>query len=217
MTAIELIFPPRADEADRLCHGLVTLTQAISQIDASLAAHGFLGGEFGYGAHYENEVFSMRPYYWGDCDCGAEQRSETWFNANPHANGCYQSKLHAEEIAAGVHYTQECGLPWTKREAVKNRIYKRLCAEFGLSYPNGCAVHCSCGRDARAEQADIGHRSTCAVELPNFRFKPSGFEVRWYKWIGRGNETKGDAGDLALMFQQCIASLPALASSKETP
>lgn len=208
MSEIEFIFPAQQGEDDQLCHGLVTLTEAIHQIDPDIVSHGFLGGMFGYGARFENDVFTMRPYYWGDCDCGADERSESWFEANPHSKGCYQTKLRCEEIAAGVHYTQETRMPYKKRRALQEGIYKRLCREFGVTYPSGCAVHCTCGRDERSKVADIWHKPTCALELPNFLYKPNGFEVRWYKYIGRGNETVGDAGDLAAMFATCLASLP---------
>lgn len=30
----------------------------------------------GYGIDYENDVFEMHPYYWGDCTCGYEK--EEW-------------------------------------------------------------------------------------------------------------------------------------------
>jgi len=50
--------------------GLYTLTETISiNTDARLSG-GMLGGEFGYGADYENEVFMMHPFCWceeGDC------------------------------------------------------------------------------------------------------------------------------------------------------
>src|SRR5262245_54969257 len=77
MMDIEIIVPRSADETDQLDFGLVSLTQAIAQLDPDLVAHGFLGGEFGYGAHWENDVFLMHPYCWcekDDCPwcCGCD-------------------------------------------------------------------------------------------------------------------------------------------------
>lgn len=206
-TAIEIIVPFQEGEDDQLSHGLVTLTEAISQIDPDIVAHGFLGGEFGYGAQYDNTVFTMRPYYWGDCTCGAEQRSEAWHEANPHSPECYQTKLNAAQLAAGVQSSQKASGDYKTQSAARDAVYQKLCTEFGLSYPAGCAVHCSCGKGERAKAADIYHRPDCAVELPNFLYKPTGFEVRWYKYIGRDNETEGEIDDMAAMFQHCIASL----------
>ena len=56
--------------------GLVTLTEAISKMNPDLVSQGLLGGRFGYGANYENDVFMMHPYCWCDKDdcvwCGDE-------------------------------------------------------------------------------------------------------------------------------------------------
>lgn len=47
----------------------------------------------------------------------------------------------------------------------------------------------------------------CAGNLPNFRHRPSGFEVRWHKYIGRRMEASGSCSDVAAMIDECIASL----------
>lgn len=47
------------------------LTQAIDKKNSSKTAHGILGGEYGYGCEYEDEMFMMHPYCWcdrKDCD-----------------------------------------------------------------------------------------------------------------------------------------------------
>lgn len=73
--------------------------------------------------------------------------------------------------------------------------------------------NCTCG--AHDDPAEPPHKPTCAFELPNFVHKPTGFEVRWYKWIGRDNETKGTPpADLAQMVRECAASLPPLPPSE---
>lgn len=71
-TIVQIITPPVADETDLLENGLVTLTEAIGQIDRELLGWGFLGGEFGYGAKYENAVFLMHPA------CGCEESDCPW-------------------------------------------------------------------------------------------------------------------------------------------
>lgn len=65
MTEVHLIFPAVSD--DEVAHGLYRLTEAIALNvpDAELSA-GFLGGEYGYGAWYENDVFMMHPFCWCD-------------------------------------------------------------------------------------------------------------------------------------------------------
>ena len=120
---------PRSD--DYLVDRLRDLTEAIDKSGKADAVGGCLGGSYGYGATFKNDVFEMRPFYWGDCQHEGDE--------------------------------EEC--------------------------------------------RDI----TCPANLPNF--KCGGFEVRWYKYIGRSMEVDGD-GDgpgmragLEEMFARCFASL----------
>jgi len=87
---LQIIVPATSDEP--LCDMLVAITKAIDERDSDLVAHGCLGGEHGYGGHWDSPVFTMRPFYWGDCDCGYEERSESWHAANPHAPDCWRSE-----------------------------------------------------------------------------------------------------------------------------
>lgn len=215
---LEIIVPAGPDEDEPLDAMLIEITKAIAARDPEIVAHGFLGGEFGYGASYENDVFEMRPFYWGDCDCGYEEREAAFSDADPgHAEDCYQSELKRRERAAGWTETEWGFLsapddwPWEKARATEDAIYKALCAEYGLPYPSGCAVHCTCGCDGRwkAWAKENGHTSTCSLELPNFRHKASGFEVRWYKYIGRGQETTNAPGDLSRVLAECLDSVRA--------
>lgn len=51
-----------------------------------------------------------------------------------------------------------------------------------------------------------GHQDGCP---PNFRYNPSGFEVSWYKHVGRGASQSRQLGGLEWlsMLQDCLASL----------
>jgi hypothetical protein len=91
MTEIEVNIPERV--MDEIADNLVILTREIDRRDPEKTAHGFLGGEHGYGAHWDNAVFTMRPYYWGDCTCGHDEREAAWDAANKHRDDCYQSEL----------------------------------------------------------------------------------------------------------------------------
>jgi hypothetical protein len=43
---------------------------------------------------------------------------------------------------------------------------------------------------------------------PNFRHPPSGIEVRWYKYIGRGmSADRGQPDDWAAIVAECIAAV----------
>lgn len=120
---VEVILPQIRD--DSLSYGLRILTKKISERHPDLESGYGLGGPSGYGVDFENDIFAMRRFYWGDCDCGN----------------------------------------------------------------------------------DDDHAETCSVRLPNFHHKPSDFKVRWYKWIGRDNETEGECADLGMMISDCIDSL----------
>lgn len=61
---IHIITPPVADDTDILDFSLVGLTEAINKLNPDAVAHGILGGEFGYGADYENSTFMMHHYCW---------------------------------------------------------------------------------------------------------------------------------------------------------
>lgn len=63
--------PPTADMDDMMDSGLISITEAISKCDPKLLSHGCLGGQFGYGAKFNNKVFMMHPYCWCEQDgCG---------------------------------------------------------------------------------------------------------------------------------------------------
>lgn len=131
MTEVQIVLPPR--DRDFLSESLRMLTRAICEAHPEIEGGYGLGGEFGYGETFENDVFSMQRYYWGDCTCGA--------------------------------------------------------------------------MDTGPDEPERDCEPTCPMQLPNFRHKASGFEVRWYKWIGRGNELKNEPKDLDAVMTECLSSL----------
>lgn len=252
---IQIILPSGPEKRDRLVTGLRLLTRAICRLDPE--QHGFgLAGPYGYGALYENEVFSMRPDYQdAECDCGANDRGEQWHASHPHAPDCFQKVLqsrfakydeesgynaadaayHADDTMERHEERTEFGTCfWTKRtpkgeiafEAWKKahdarakahkRLTRELYRERGIS-PSPYQWFCTCGVDDAAKiyfKREGAHSSLCALELPNFRHKASGFEVRWYKWIGRDQEMRGEAPALAKMFRECLRSIRPISSSQ---
>lgn len=69
---------------------------------------------------------------------------------------------------------------------------------------------CTCGVPEDANGFSMGgHQPTCRYEMPNFRHKTSGIEVRWYKWIGRSMEWKGQPSPerWRAIFAECVASV----------
>lgn len=164
MTEIQIVYAVPDDSY--VSGGLRHLTKLLA--DSGLETGYGLGGEYGYGCEYENDVFEMHPFWWGDCECGFDARDCEWTESHPHADDCYQSELDRR----GGYGAAET-----------------LAKEWGLSY-YGCAVHCTCGHKEayQAWRKENDHDPKCAIVRPNFRHKSSGSEVRWYKYIGRDNE-----------------------------
>lgn len=209
---IEFILPAVSEEP--LADMLRALTAAIDSIDSDKVAHGFLGRAHGYGATWDNDVFTMRPFYWGDCDCGADEREEAWSAENKHSADCYQSDLRAALLAAGGVATRwgwveaPNGVGYDAWCVVQDAAYKATTRKHGKPMA-GCAVHCTCGHQDAFVAADVHHRDTCAIVLPNFVHKRTGMTVEWYKYIGRGMEATNAPTDLTAIFNECVASLPA--------
>lgn len=62
---VEIILPECSD--DEISEGLRDITRAL---DPKILVHGVLGGEHGYGADFENDVFKMHYYCWCESeDC----------------------------------------------------------------------------------------------------------------------------------------------------
>lgn len=247
---LQIIMPAKSSEP--LCDMLVEITKAIDAFDEDRVAHGFLGGEHGYGGHWDSPVFTMRPFYWGDCDCGADVRGDAWHKANPHKRDCfiserdrrwaaYDEKVEWAKIEAAAypggndffagwdnHVEQDGPFTFTmstprkdpamliynaaykKRDKAQERIIAKLYDDFGLPR-SPYQWQCTCGVDelGKAYFATEGHYPTCALELPNFRHHASGFEARWYKYIGRDNETVNMPADLTAVFRDCLADIAA--------
>lgn len=103
------------------------------------------------GIEYENDMFTMHPYWWGDCTCG-------W----------------GEEL-------------------------RRLFQKYGWrtdgdDWWHGCALRCTCDYNDRYEETmqdyaeqfgHNGHKDDCKLVIPNFLYKPTGYELQWYKYALR--------------------------------
>lgn len=218
MTKIKIITPPIASTDIEL--DLVNLTEYITQkeFNGEWQGGGVLGGEYGYGVDYKNNVFEMRPYYWGECNCG-------WNDCDfdePHSKNCYQSlvdkdlkKLGWKEDKSGFLNSPK-GIKYPESEKIKDRVYKKYCNKFGLTFPNGCAVHCTCEHEnnfkkwfEKNKKGKDGHSDKCAIELPNFKHYKSGIEIIWYKWIGRDMEysKKIPNKEWKKIYNECIKSI----------
>lgn len=127
---------------------------------------------------YTNDVFTVRPYWWGDCQCGWEEVDCD----QDHAPDCYQTRLRALRTE---DYSRAA---WKRYE----RARKALCKEMGLSWQWGSEIHCTCDfrerYDAWFERNKLGpsgHSESCPVVLPNFECKPLGVAIQVYKYFLR--------------------------------
>ncbi len=160
---------------------------------------------------FENEVFRVQPYYWGDCQCGFEARADAWWEKNNHDSGCYSSELERLEKSAGVHWReQDENLSFDERRKIKEGIYQSLTKKHNKPM-QGCAVHCTCYVEGDADDwfNSNSHSNTCLVATPNFTFKPTGFTLSWYKYPLRDSYSSDELtlDKIKKMMTACILSL----------
>ena len=161
----------------RIANDLYDLSEALIK-QGHETTGGFLGGEFGYGAFFENDVFMMHPFCWceqDDCPwcwgCECPERAHRYFVAD--------AEVTCDEFFDGGGYRQ----PGARSEPVA----ELTCAYCKGSKPNE----------------------------PNFRHKPTGTEVSWYKYIGRSMEIELTWSWFDI-FAECMASIGLLPDPSST-
>lgn len=101
-------------------------------------------------------------------------------------------------------------------EKNRNRVYKKWCKHFGLTYPGGCAVHCTCDYQTgwHAWSEANSHTAECLLTRPNFLYKPTGFEIQWYKYPLRDaySSQQVTLPEFIKIIDDCIASCAVYAS-----
>lgn len=195
---IEIILPERI--MDELSYRLVALTEAIHRKDPALVAHGLLGGEFGYGAHWDDDIFMMHPFCWcerddcqwcGGCSCpsnafhyfvdGKEVTYSEWSEFFDRETGGLKSPLVMTDHDRWLRLADAANM----RRSEKHDGICDYCQGKGLfaAWPPGRGA-------------------------PNFWHKSSGLMVWWYKYIGRGMEVVGREGyDVGYIIDACISRL----------
>ena len=110
---IKIILPPRAQT--RIDDDLVDLTRRIWERDhaGEPYEYGLLGGEFGYGAEFANDVFVMRPFWWGKCTCSVGEESD-----QQHEDICRYELPNFQHFASGLAIDW---YKWIGREMEFNR------------------------------------------------------------------------------------------------
>lgn len=160
-----------------------------------------------YGVEFENEVFSVMPYYWGDCTCGFVEKERAWCEQNQHRETCYQIDYRKIDNKGGK---------WINYDAWLERYVKPLYIKHGFSIEgedwwHGCAIRCSCDYQERWEKftAENSHSKDCPIVKPNFAHKPSGFELQWYKYPLRDSYMNQDISveQFNQIIDDCIESV----------
>lgn len=199
--SVEIILP--ACIMDSLANGLVDLTEAIAAHDADAVAHGFLGGEFGYGGHWDDDLFMMRPYCWcerEDCPwcagCNCPAASFHYFVDGQEVRYQQYSDFFDSETGGLLfdrpEYEHEGWM--RKADAANKRRTERHDPVCDHCLGKGMYAPYPPGRGA-----------------PNFWHKPSGLMVWWYKYIGRSMESAGGNAKLDArgIINDCIARVKA--------
>ena len=178
--AVQIVVPDGSfgEEDEETWAGLLRrLTRELAERGEDISA-GLLGGEYGYGAQFENNVFMMHPFCWCEADdC-------------PWCIGC------------------DCALRYFHgdREVTEEEFWaaeKRGYAEPGArsEVATEC-LFCKSGGSAATMGGGPG------VRAPNFWHKPSGVKVWWYKYIGRGMEFDGSGDPLAVISECIASLVP---------
>lgn len=211
MVDVQVIAP--WPDTDAVSVALRDLTRAIHESGAADGSQGgIFGGEYGYGANYENDVFLMHRYCWCEREscpwCGGCQCPESaWTYTVDGRVVTYEeySRFYDERVyGAGKSFHDWIGSDET---ASARRERKRRSAEANRRRKTEHTPECDyCLRRGIWATYAIPDGHTGA---PHFWHKASGLQVRWYKYIGRSMEVTAPPGCvLADIMAECIASLP---------
>lgn len=127
---IRLILPERS--VTGVSGGLITLTEVIHRNGLGEIASGLLGGEYGYGAWFENDTFKMAPFCWcdsDDCDyclhCTCDDADARFFvNDEPVDFETWSAAL-VTDAKVSHYYVNQCDLCTGKIAAAPNFWHKR--------------------------------------------------------------------------------------------
>lgn len=208
MSEVIIVLPEVS--TNRISEDLRTLTRSLIEDHNADPTGGGLGGEYGYGTRFTNDTFEMMPYYWGDCTCTRDEDEGEWCDNHDHTPACYQQVIRARGY---LDYDDGAEMGYRARDAHNKAITDTVCAEMGLDPEYGCAVHCTCGHDADYRNWIEAHPhddSVCDMDRPNFRHKPSGAVVNWYKFLGRSMKVDLNGAEWDTIITDCHRSLAPL-------
>jgi len=159
-----------------------------------------------YGEQFENEVFTVSPYYWGDCTCGYDEKEWAWDKSHNHSNECYQVEY------CKIRSPYEIGID---HDVWVRKYIKPLYQKFGLdtklkNWWHGCTTVCTCSyKDEWVKFVlENDHNPDCLTVRPNFLYKPTGFAIKWYKYPLRDSYKNQDVSlrEFHTIIDDCTAS-----------
>lgn len=130
-----IILPECSD--DEVSNALRDLTKRIAKKNPELKAGGLLGGEYGYGCAYEDEIFIMHPFCWCEktscpwciyCDC----------HENEGCDWCRGLNKHADKGALSPDDPPHAAAPnfWHKKSGLRIWWYKYIGRDMVIYTPN---------------------------------------------------------------------------------
>ncbi len=151
-----------------------------------------------YGVEFENDVFQVMPYWWGDCTCGAE--------CPKHSGDCDIVTKWNDWIEARLDYCS--GMPDENGFAEVNLD---KFPEFEKRHP---APECTCAAEENWQEKEE-HEQDCKLIAPNFLFKPTGFSIQWYKYPLRDSYMSQNVtlDEFRKIVSQCVESCTAFQQS----
>jgi len=139
--------------------------------------------------------------WWGS-NCWCEQDDCPWCaGCTCDESGAYRCFIDEQEVTAEecCKFRYDANLPYGEPnfEEELEKLEQHCRVEH---IPENACPYCK-GELFLEQGAEPGRGA------PNFWYKPTGFKVWWYKYIGRGVETNGVAADLLEILRSCLASL----------
>lgn len=202
--SVVIVVPERA--SNLIETDLVELTRSL--VERGLAEHvgGGLGGMYGYGANFRNDVFMMHYYCW--CD----EEDCPWCMGCDCPDDAYTCLVDNKRVALeewSSFFDQYCG-PYPGPNASKeeqdrwNRLADEANARRDIIHTPTC--------DYCTGRANAEYGAEPGKAAPNFwYYGKSGQEIKiwWYKYIGRSMECgrEIDMDEWDTIFRECLASI----------
>lgn len=166
----------------------------------------------GYIDIFENDTFSIFPYYWGDCTCGYRNLESIWNENNSHSNDCYQ-----QDYKKAYKPFVKINKDWlSDHKNFYNKKLRPIYEKYGWDTESkywwyGCAIKCTCDYNSKWKDfiKSNNHISKCLLIVPNFLYKPTDFYINWYKYPLRDSYMNVNLSvkEFSNIIDKCIKSL----------